>query len=277
MSELVVDLRALAPGPFARRVAWLLLCLGLVGLLGHRTGYASGHASGEAACGALADVVTAGATAGAHAAGTLYRAARDPVGYVTELTVAAIVGSACPSVPIVTPVLQVSDACELSDRQWAYIVDFYAGRNDTEVERFLGDDAECAPVMTDASTLGRPQLSGCPLELRVLAAVAWARGTGTLPPPAPPSAVPAQKAAVSRLKSFFALDAPTGRAGTARRLRETCEAILDCEECFFGFRVDWGCVRERLNCAYRYVRECGMFQEDHERAHCEELAICAIG
>ena len=273
MSETVtIDTRQCTP--VARRAAWLLLCLSAVGLLCHQIGYQFGYATGEAACPTPAPA--AAVDSATPADGKLFRAAHDPIGYATELTVATISGSGCPVTSIATPVLQASDACELSDAQWAYIIDFYTGRNNTEVEHFLDDETECTPVTTDVSTLGRPQLTGCPFELRVLASVAWARGPAKLPAP-PSSRAPAQAAAISRLKAFFAVDASPNIEGSMRMLRYTCEAVLDCEDCLLGFRVDWGCVRKRLRCAYIYVKNCGMWQEDFERDYCESLARCALG
>lgn len=153
------------------------------------------------------------------------------------------------------PVVQEDEACSLSDEQWMHILQFYQQHNLSAIDDFIHTNFESPTVAVDATSLGRPQLSGCSLETRVLATIAWKLST------APFRNESLDTQALARVKPYFAADA--GSAGVAemrRQLREPCvsKCRFSLYTCPFGIKVDWACVREKIRAAWEYMAKCGL-------------------
>ena len=188
----------------------------------------------------------------------------DPTAYAVEATASALAHSKCPSRALPEPIVADTTGCYLSDDEWMRILVYVANTNYSTIDRFLEENDGCdeQPVMTNV--YGLAQQADCPFELRVLRLLSLGVDTSEY-------TVDAQ--AVWYVKSWM-----LGGARSRSRQLKMCDAILDCDSCWFGFRVNWVCVRDKMRAAYLHVRNCGFFGawEPHKREYCEQLARAAL-
>lgn len=193
----------------------------------------------------------------------------DPVAYTVEASVESLSLGVCTSRLVKEPVVYNTQHCTMSDQDWMDLAIFFYYANGSKVERFLTDESDCQFVGVDTNSYGVPQDDGCPFELRVLRSLYY-RSSDTSRP-----YVEVDVDVVRRLKLVL-LNPSHNLSG--RQLRESCEAIVDCTNCFGGFRVDWKCVKNRLQAAYLHVKNCGFFGswEREKVEYCDALARYAL-
>jgi len=188
----------------------------------------------------------------------------DPTAYAVEATASALAYSKCPSRALPEPIVADTTGCYLSDDEWMRILVYVANTNYSTIDHFLEENDGCdkQPVMTNV--YGLAQQADCPFELRVLRLLSAGVDTSEYP-------VDAQS--VWYVKSWM-----LGGARSRSRQLNMCDVILDCNSCWFGFRVNWRCVGKKMRAAYLHVRNCGLFGawEPHKREYCEQLASAAL-
>lgn len=191
----------------------------------------------------------------------------DRTAYATDITVDALAHASCPTVAIREPMVQTTTACEVSDMEWMQIGIFFESANRTGMNEFLASDVECETVAMETNVYGVPQQSGCPLEVRVIRSLAFRTASE------PYVKIEVDVDAVNRIRAIITSTFDVAARGRQLKL---CDAVLDCESCLLGFKVDWGCVRGRLRAAWFHMKNCGLTIEPYQREYCEQLARAAL-